>query len=292
MGNILRVCGSLQLLGMLAAGFGPAKAAQFEINASSPHLCAVVEGGKTASGTPVIAYSCSGGPEDQWNVSGFGEIQGLGTGNGKSMCLHVNGANPGSLVDLSTCSLSVDQVWAIGNGTIANVASGLCLDSSGGPSTGGGTQLVTNNCSGATSQNWIVRAMQLELNGNAPYKCVAVNAGDTANGTAVLSYSCADSPQQVWSFLGGQIQGIGTENGTSKCLTATGLTAGSLIVLSSCVPSESTQNWLYDRNNELLLAMLDSPLCLDGSGGPGVGGGTQLILSICSGIPSQVWDIR
>ncbi|MGA3077714.1 MAG: hypothetical protein ABSG56_29040 [Bryobacteraceae bacterium] len=81
MSRILRVFGTLALLGMLAASMGPANAAQIQLNTGAPYLCAVVEGGNTAAGTPVIAYSCSGGPEDQWEFVN-GQFQGIGTANG------------------------------------------------------------------------------------------------------------------------------------------------------------------------------------------------------------------
>jgi len=74
MSHSLRAFGTLLFLA-LAANLGPARAAQLEVNTSAPHLCGVVEGGNTANGTPVIAYSCSGGPEDQWNYVN-GQLQG------------------------------------------------------------------------------------------------------------------------------------------------------------------------------------------------------------------------
>jgi len=299
----LRTSGAVLLLGMLGSGPRPAEAAQLEVNTSSPHLCAVVEGGKTANGTPVIAYSCSGGPADQWNMVNS-QLQGIGTANGKSMCLNVSGTTTGSPVNLYACNGGKNQQWVFSFGRIFGVQSALCLDSSGGPASGGGTQLVVNECSDATSQNWILRAVQLQLNSSAPYMCVAVSGGDTAPGTPVLSYSCGDSPQQVWNFTGsketnqlGQFQGIGTENGESTCLTLSGMTAGSLVNLSPCTTS-SEATWTIingtgfglPASNLILSAVAE--LCLDSSGGPAVGGGRQLVANNCDGKASQNWDIR
>jgi len=140
MGHILRVFGTLALLGMLAVSMGPASAAQLQLNAGAPYLCAVVQGGSTAWGTPVIAYSCSGGPEDQWEYVN-GQIQGIGTANGVSMCLDVYGAGttPGTPVDLWPCNGEPSQQWEILNSLVASgpeilgLQSNMCLDSSGDP---------------------------------------------------------------------------------------------------------------------------------------------------------------
>jgi alpha-glucosidase len=137
---------------------------ELELNTNAPHLCVADEAGETASGTPVIAYSCSGAFNDEWNISG-GQILGIGTANGTSMCLTgaANSAGVGTLVTLSTCNGSASQHWWVVAtssspfGEIMGYPSQLCLDSSGGPAIGGGTQLVVNQCNGAASQNWNLR---------------------------------------------------------------------------------------------------------------------------------------
>ena len=174
MTHILQVLGTLSLLVVLAS-LAPANAAQIQLNGNSPYKCIAVANGDTANGTPVILYSCSGGPEDRWNY-GDGQFLGIGTANGKSMCLDVKaqGTTAGTLVDLYQCNGQQNQQWEIyGNGAIYGVQSGMCLDSKGGTSVGGGTQLVINPCSStAASQVWLVRGMQFQLNGNAPYVCI------------------------------------------------------------------------------------------------------------------------
>jgi len=73
------------------------------------------------------------------------------------MCLDVKeqGTTPGSLVDLYACNGQQNQQWYLQLGAIIGVQSSLCLDSSGGPASGGGTQLVMNECNQAASQNWV-----------------------------------------------------------------------------------------------------------------------------------------
>ncbi|HUD98763.1 MAG TPA: RICIN domain-containing protein [Bryobacteraceae bacterium] len=98
----LRILGTLAVVGMLAASTGPANAAQIQLNGNKPYLYVAVQGSSTADGTAVIAYSCSGGPNDQWNWV-EGQLQGLGTANGKSMCLDVKGPRRTPLEPWWTC---------------------------------------------------------------------------------------------------------------------------------------------------------------------------------------------
>jgi Ricin-type beta-trefoil lectin domain len=119
MSHFLRIFGTLSLLGILAANVRPANAAQIQLNANAPSLCAVVQGSNTAAGTAVIAYSCSGGPNDRWNYIN-GQFQGLGTYNGASTCLDVKGQGTasGTLVDLWPCNGQQNQQWLIQSGSI------------------------------------------------------------------------------------------------------------------------------------------------------------------------------
>jgi hypothetical protein len=287
-------------VGLALVGGPPANAAEIQLNSNAPHLCVAVENSDTANGTPVIAYSCSGGPNDRWNYIN-GQFQGIGTDAESSMCLDVKGQGTasGTLVDLWPCNGQQNQQWEIINGSLIGVQSGKCLDSSGGPSVGGGTQLVINTCNGsASSQNWILRGVQFELDTAPPYLCAASEGGGIANGTPVISFSCSDGPGQLWNFWGASLQGIGTNNGNSTCLTASGLTVGSLVTLSSCVASLVTQEWnayngaILGRSSANEIVLAPSGLCLDSSGGPSVGGGTQLVINPCNGGNSQNWNLR
>jgi hypothetical protein len=296
---ILRILGTLSLLGMPAASLAPANAMEIQRSGNAPYDCIAVDGGNTANGTPVLAAPCTGGPEDRWNYID-GQFQGLGTFNGATMCLDVKGQGitAGTVVDLWPCGTQQNQQWLIYGGRIVGVQSGLCLDSSGGPKTGGGAQLVINRCSGATSQTWILRGSQLQLNGSSPYLCANVDGNKTANGTPVIDYSCNDAPNERWTYASTQFYGLGTDNGKSTCLTASGLTVGSLVTLSACVKAEVTQEWEifngailgYPSANWITLA--PAGLCLDSSGGPSVGGGTQFVLNKCTSAPSQNWIVR
>jgi alpha-glucosidase len=290
-------------------------ASQLQLSSNAPYLCAAVEGGDTANGTPVLAYSCSGSFGQQWNYVN-GQLQGIGTANGESMCLDVQGNSgvSGTLVDLYQCNGGLNQQWwilpviagpnkghavvmAFGGGVGPGGTSVVCLDSSGGPSVGGGTQLVTNDCTNGGSQNWIMRRMEIEQNTSAPHFCVADEASKTANGTPVIAYSCSGAFNDEWNLNGGQIEGIGSENGTSKCLTGADSSseAGTLVTLSTCNGSPSQHWWVVNSvsgsPNGVIMGY-PSGLCLDSSGGPKVGGGTQLVVNECNGATSQNWNLH
>jgi hypothetical protein len=174
MRHMLQILGTLPLLGMLAASLTTANAMEIQRSGSAPYDCIAVEGGNTANGTPVIASSCSGGPEDRWNYIN-GQFQGLGTFNGASMCLDVKGqgTTAGTVVTLSTCTKTYTWQYAwygVGCALVGSYGGGpqvgviswgieACLDSSGGPAVTGGTQLVINeNCQmGVPPEAWNVR---------------------------------------------------------------------------------------------------------------------------------------
>ncbi len=299
-------CASVLVLLALVAGPRHACAAQLQVSSNAPYLCAAVEGPNTVNGTPVLAYSCAPSFGQQWNYIG-GQFQGIGTTASQSMCLDVkgNGTTAGTLVDLWECNGGQNQQWQVinaaattGNGVIFGVQSEMCLDSAGGPSVGGGIQLIINTCNFGPSQTWIVRRMEVELNTGAPHHCAAVQGSKTANGTPVIAYSCSGAFNDEWNLNKGQIQGLGTVSGTSKCLTSAGTTAGSLVELSTCVSGSSTQEWwLFSGASDgcascTLIFSGKTGLCLDSSGGPSTGGGTQLIIDDCTASASQNWTVR
>jgi hypothetical protein len=290
--NILRALGTLPFLGLLAATSSPAHAAELQVNGSSPFACASVQGGTTANGTPVILYSCGDGPPQQWNYNN-GQLTGIGTANGVSTCLEANGSSPGSPVQLFACNGAQNQQWRFQANNIISVEANLCLDSSPGLF----NELVVNTCSPAATQNWIVRGMEFQVNGSQPYSCFSVDGSLIANNTPVLAYSCDFGPAQQWYFDDGQIVGLGTNGTNTKCLTAAGTTSGSVVELSTC-NSKGTQTWLMLPGTHIglsassLVQLGNSDLCVDSSGGPVIGGGTELVLHSCTAVASQNWIVR
>jgi Ricin-type beta-trefoil lectin domain len=114
--------------------------------------CADVRGGNLIPGTPVQAYDCLAGPNQQFeiysNLAG-GPIYTLGG----QRCLDVfhSGTTPGTPVDSYTCNGTSAQQWSYQNGVIYYPYGILCLDAGSMDNT---TQLIVNTCNGSNSQLW------------------------------------------------------------------------------------------------------------------------------------------
>jgi len=288
MSYILRACGILPLLAILAS-FCPAHAAQLQVNGNAPYACAAVQGGTTTNGTPVILYSCGDAPPQQWNYLD-GQLLGIGTANGLSVCMESSGSTSGSKVVISACNGGQNQQWYFQDNNVVAVEGNLCLDSTPGLS----NQLVVNSCTPAASQNWNVRGMEIQLSSDAPYACFSVDGSLTANGTKVLLYSCDEGPAQQWYYSAGQIIGLGTNGARTKCLSAAAKTAGSAVELSGCNGDEK-QQWLMVPASRVgasgsasVVTLQNTDVCVDSSGGVGA----PLVVNKCSGTASQNWIVR
>ncbi|MCM4078027.1 ricin-type beta-trefoil lectin domain protein [Paractinoplanes hotanensis] len=113
--------------------------------------CLDVPGSNTANGTQPVIWDCNGAANQRWTVSGQA-LQSLGK------CLDSpTNAGPGVKAQLWDCSGAANQRWNLNaNGTISNVASGLCLDVKGNATTAGSlVQLWT--CTAAANQIWTGR---------------------------------------------------------------------------------------------------------------------------------------
>jgi len=114
--------------------------------------------------------SCSVGFEDEWDYN-YGTLDGIGTANPgtgeKYRCLTATGSTSGSTLVLDACGATLrrTQLWTIENGALLGLpattlivgVNGLWVDRQGGPPVSGDTQLIIGTCTGATSQNRIVR---------------------------------------------------------------------------------------------------------------------------------------
>ncbi|MFD0205614.1 MULTISPECIES: ThuA domain-containing protein [Saccharothrix] len=109
--------------------------------------CVDVNGGGTADGTKVQLWTCNGGANQRWTVSGS-------TVRALDKCLDAAGTANGATVRLWTCRGGGSQNWTAGaNGSLVNPQSGKCLDANGG-SSADGTQLILWTCHGGTNQRW------------------------------------------------------------------------------------------------------------------------------------------
>ena len=113
--------------------------------------CLDVPGSNTTNGTQPVIWDCGGGANQRWTAGGQ-TLQSLGK------CLDSpTGATAGTKVQLWDCSGGANQRWNRNtNGTISNVASGLCLDVNGRATANGSTVLLWT-CTAATNQVWTGR---------------------------------------------------------------------------------------------------------------------------------------
>ncbi|GAA2016587.1 ricin-type beta-trefoil lectin domain protein [Catenulispora yoronensis] len=121
-----------------------------------------------------------------------------------------------------------------------------------------------------------------EIVGNGA-KCMDVSGSGSANGTAVILYSCGGTANQAWTRPGdGSVQSLG------KCLTASGTTAGSSVVISTCAGT-TAQHWTAHADGTLTSDA--SGLCLDVYGG-GTANSTKLDTWTCgSHQANQAWAL-
>jgi hypothetical protein len=262
------------LLGLVLLLLGAGRAPAFEITqpipGSNQTACANVRGAATASGTAVDAYPCGAAINEKWQLAGM-TMTGIGTEGGSTTCLaQASTALHNAPVVLSTnCAINPNSNWTLsGSQIIASGIDGGCLDSRGkyGPL----AQLVLNPCSttGQASQNWVVTDIvitQAVPNTNESV-CVDVRGNSIANKTAVDAYPCKLGFNDRWTYVKGQLQGIGTTKNHPTCL---GEGQFSVVELETCNGS-STQQWMVQINfgtgSGYIVRNIGTGLCLDSGG--------------------------
>jgi GH25 family lysozyme M1 (1,4-beta-N-acetylmuramidase) len=177
---------------------------------------------KTANGTLLDLWSCTGKSNQSWTTVQDGTIRVLGH------CL----AASGSTVVLWGCSSSFqNQQWrAATDSQLVNAASGLCLYYPN-ANAANGAKPTMHACANITTQSgehWARPAGNV-VSGE-PGKCMAVS------GSTVELASCANAAAQDWAVLSD-----GTIRLGSNCLTESGTTAGSGLVIGSCSGSATTK---------------------------------------------------
>jgi lysophospholipase L1-like esterase len=113
--------------------------------------CLDVPGSNSANGTQPVIWDCNGATNQKWTASGQ-TLQALGK------CLDApTGATAGVKAQLWDCTGGANQRWNRNpNGTISNVASGLCLDVKGN-ATAAGSLVQLWTCTAAANQVWTGR---------------------------------------------------------------------------------------------------------------------------------------
>ncbi|MER5488261.1 glycoside hydrolase N-terminal domain-containing protein [Streptomyces sp. NPDC002812] len=190
--------------------------------------CLDTKAGSSADGTIVQITTCDTGANKKWTLNANGTISGIG---GKCLDLKGQGTAAGTTVQLYTCGTSANQKWAT---PLVNPVSNRCLEG-----TTSGTQLQIGDCNRSAAQRFTLNGSNGTITGNNGL-CVDASGGQSADGTAVLLYTCTGGANQKWTLnTNGTISGIG-----GKCFDLKGLgtAAGTKLQLYTCGVS-ANQKW-------------------------------------------------
>jgi hypothetical protein len=292
--QIMKLFSVLFLAGIVLAGARAAYA--FEITQVEPNgtvvACMDVAGGNTNSGTPVQAFPCNDTFGEQWSDVA-GELQGLGTSASGANCADASGG----VVILDACA-SPPGPWFLFPDNQVSVGEG-CLDSQ--SEYGDGAQLAVTACNtNASSQVWVVKDIVIAQAipnqiGNA---CVDVQDQAIKNNTPVLATPCTLGIGERWTYINGELRGVGTSDGKFTCLGTKEKKGVYLVGLQTCT-SAADQFWYIlsgtDSSGHYGVQLLNGLTqgCLDSRGNDE---GAQLVVgsSICDaeGTTSQLWTLR
>ncbi|MEV7215568.1 ricin-type beta-trefoil lectin domain protein [Kitasatospora cineracea] len=185
-------------------------------------------GASTANGNPVQLYDCNGTAAQTWTAGADRALRVFGK------CLTVPGSStaPGTKVVLYDCDTRYapvvlpPQEWVAGpNGSIVNLGSMLCLDSTNG-STANGNPIQIWPCNGTASQTWNLPGTPPP--GGAPLSMNAIPAQSAtagvatgfrpaaAGGTGKYQWSATGLPAGVsMNYIDGTTMGAPTATGSS-----------------------------------------------------------------------------
>ena len=240
----------------------------------------------TASNTIKIEeWACNGGTNQNWTFQPSTTPGAPGTitySPSTSECIQATGTSPGSLIQLASCTTSLDQKWSIrSGGQLFNPLSGRCLADPG-DSTTNGTQLTLQNCDPAdTGQQWTMppSAAQLGLWG----KCMD-DSGSTANNAPVQIKTCGGTASQQWTAKPDDTFRI-----SGVCLDMQGQSTldGGLAEMYAC-NGGANQQWIIGPQGQI--ENTHSGKCLDDPGDNG-SDGTQLVQNDCYGQAGETWTV-
>ncbi|MED7951997.1 ricin-type beta-trefoil lectin domain protein [Streptomyces sp. BE303] len=274
-------------------------------------LCLDVEGNRTANGTAILSYTCNEGGGQRWTKAADGTVRSLGK------CLRPanGGTDPGVALELWACDGTTGQKWQEGaNGALVHTATGLCADvpwANANP----GTPVTLWSCNQNVNQQWpatknaptgpsytatltpqydtaggtVSRSATSAgsiasgiATGSATPLCLDDDHAWTADGTAILSFTCNGNTSQQWT-----LETDGRLKTGGKCIRPVGGVAerGRQVELWTCDGS-AAQEWRSGPNDSLV--NVASGQCLDvphGNTTPG----TRVGLWDCNQGTNQRW---
>jgi beta-glucosidase len=190
--------------------------------------CLDIAGASKANGAKVDLSSCTGQPNQEWQITGsYGELYNPVS----NKCLDDPGwsNSNGTQLDIWTCSGGANQNWALPASPIDSAISDRCLNDSG-DSSANGTQILSYGCDGSAPEKWTVEPDgTIRING----RCLEEPANSVINGTYAQLWGCNGNLNQQW-IIGayGQIESVNAE----KCLAIPGNSTanGARVALEDC----------------------------------------------------------
>lgn len=187
---------------------------------SAMNLSTCLDGNTNANvGDRVILWSCNGGANQQWAVSGASLVNQV-----HGLCLDIAdpATIPGAALVLATCDNSPTQQWVTQNPrpqtvvAIRNIGEHTCVGLAGGV-TADTADAASWTCNGQLDSKWHMDPNGQIVSAAALSKCLDVTGGAVAGSTVQL-YPCNGSTFQHWSVDDGQLVNA-THN---LCLTSVG----------------------------------------------------------------------
>ncbi|WP_410589363.1 RICIN domain-containing protein [Amycolatopsis sp. lyj-23] len=259
-----------------------------------------VQGGSTANAAPIVQNPDNGSTSASWTfelrTNGYYQIKNAGSGQ----VLNVAGESGklgAAIVQWPAGNLSAgNDLWMPvanpdGTWSFYNRNSKLALDDPAG-STAAGTQFAQWAPNDSAGQKFRVVSRATgggPFDGSGPVrsgvagKCLDVNAGSNADGTAVQMWGCNGTAAQSW-----KVNSDGTLRALGKCLDVAGYgTAnGTPVTLWDCTGGDNQQWQPYNGGYRNPL----SGRCLDDPGSSSTDG-TRVALWDCNGTAGQRWSL-
>ncbi|MGM1064165.1 ricin-type beta-trefoil lectin domain protein [Saccharothrix sp. Mg75] len=251
-------------------------------------LCLDVNNGFDDNGTGFGLFGCHDQDHEQNGAQAFtatsdGALRVLGK------CVDVYGPLFDSVhryAVLWPCNGTPAQQWRFNaDGSVTNVATGLCLDGTFGTS---GSRVISHGCHGGPNQEWAAPTRQVRFGQvvGVGGMCLDVSGGRDDAGTGFGLHGChasysADAPAQGFTATDdGALRVLG------KCVDVYGPLFDSVHRYAVLWPCNGTpaQQWRFNADGSV--TNVATGLCLDGTFGTS---GSRVISHGCHGGPNQEW---
>jgi Ricin-type beta-trefoil lectin domain/Putative Ig domain len=159
--------------------------------------CVNIVGNGTANGSKLQLWSCNGGANEQWEITGgYGAL--YNPASGKCIDDPYNSEKNGTQLDIWACNAEPWQAWLLPGSPFESAVAGKCINDSG-SSSANGAAIVSYTCNGAGNEKLEVgtagQYALLMVNG----KCLNAIGNGTVNGTEIQLFTCANSSDDAYT---------------------------------------------------------------------------------------------